>query len=79
MSFFLPKAPSIPPPPPPPPLPPPPPPAPTPLDPGVRRVREQTRRRAAVAGGRRSTIATAGGAQGLTGAAPGTKKTLLGV
>lgn len=73
MSFF--KSPSV---PAPPPLPPPPPPPPTPADPQVRRVREQTRRRAALSGGRRSTIRTAGGAQGLVGNAPGTKKTLLG-
>lgn len=60
----------------PPPLPPPPPPIPTPVDEGVRRVREETRKRAAASGGRKATIATS--AQGLTTPASGTKKTLLG-
>jgi hypothetical protein len=62
--------------PPPPPLPDPPPPPPTPLDAGVRSVRTNVRRRAALAGGRRSTIATS--AQGLTTPAATASKTLLG-
>ena len=61
----------------PPPLPPAPPPLPTPSDPSVARVRENIRRRAAVAG-RQATIKSPGGAQGLTGDAPGRRKTLLG-
>ena len=72
MSIFS-SAPKMPAPPPPPPAPPPPP---TPVDEGVRRVRENIRRRAAVSGGRASTIATS--AQGLSTEALTTKKTLLG-
>ncbi len=62
--------------PPPPPLPPPPPPPPTPVDPGVRAVRDNIRRRAAVSGGRGSTIMTS--PQGLSSEALTTKKSLLG-
>jgi len=59
----------------PPPPPPPPPPLPKPVDEGLRRVRDQTRQRAAAAGGREGTIATS--SQGLTDTDP-KKKTLLG-
>jgi len=65
-------APTIPAPPPPPPAPPP---LPTPIDPGLRRVREESRKRAAAQGGRSGTIATS--SQGLTDDAK-KKKTLLG-
>jgi hypothetical protein len=53
------------------------PPVATPLDEGVRRVREDTRRRAALSGGRQSTIVTS--AQGLTTPAPTAPKSLLGI
>lgn len=70
MCFSSPKPPA------PPPLPPPPPPIPTPLNPEVKAARSSTRRRAALAGGRGSTIVTS--SQGLSSASEGTKKTLLG-
>lgn len=63
----------MPPPPPPPPAPPPPP---TPMAPGVQKARKNTRRRAALAGGRKGTILTGPG--GLSTTAQTTKKTLLG-
>ena len=52
------------------------PPPPTPLDEGVRQVRSSTRRRAALSGGRQSTIVTS--AQGLTDPAFTAPKSLLG-
>lgn len=60
-------------PPPPPPAPPEPP---TPVEPGVRKARKESRRRAALSEGRKSTILTS--AQGLSSEAQTTKKTLLG-
>ncbi len=75
--FGSPKPPAVPPLPPPLPPPPPPPSTPTAADPAVAAARLRQRQRAALAGGRQSTITTSG--LGLLTPAGTAKKTILGV